>query len=506
MSNLKSLNERLDFMQITAPVQNRLRGIKFIVMEALPGALEAFYTRVREVPEAAKFFANEEMIRHAKGKQHGHWDIITNGRLDEDYARAVTHVGEVHARIGLAPRWYIGAYTLVLERMLDAVLKARWPQPRFGRKAGAHREVSAELAALVKATFLDMDLSISVFLESSEASRLAAESKMKASADMVVKSMGEAMSALAAGDLTHRIGEEIPLEYSQLRLDYNTAMEKLAGTLASIQTSSRVINNSIEELSQASDDMSRRTEQQAAALLQSTAALTELSEGVKRTAAGAAQVNGAVGAANNGANNSRTVVGEAGAAMGQIETSAREIGQIIGLIDDIAFQTNLLALNAGVEAARAGDAGRGFAVVASEVRALAQRSADAAKAIKGLISTSGAQVAQGVELVRKTGLALDTIGTNVAQIEGLVSGIASAARNQSGGLSQVSEAVAQMNQAVQQNAAMAEETTAAVHSLKSEIDQLNRSIGAFKLTRQAGSSGFNRIPVPARRRVAADQD
>ena len=248
--------------------------------------------------------------------------------------------------------------------------------------------------------------------------------------------------------------------------------------------------------------MSCRTEQQAAALLQTTTTLNELVEAVKRTAEGAAQVNEAVSAAYTGATNSRAVVGEAGAAMGQIEGSSREIGQIIGLIDDIAFQTNLLALNAGVEAARAGDAGRGFAVVASEVRALAQRSADAAKAIKGLISTSGAQVAQGVELVRKTGLTLDTIGGNVAQIEGLVSGIASAARNQSGGLAQVSEAVNQMNQAVQQNAAMVEETTAAVHSLKGEIDGLNSSIAAFKITR--GAAEFNRFPTPAKRRAYAD--
>jgi methyl-accepting chemotaxis protein len=143
-------------------------------------------------------------------------------------------------------------------------------------------------------------------------------------------------------------------------------------------------------------------------------------------------------------------------------------------------------------------------VVASEVRALAQRSADAAKAIKGLISTSSAQVAQGVELVRKTGVTLDAIGTNVAQIEGLVSGIASAARNQSGGLAQVSEAVTQMNQALQQNAAMVEQSTAAVHSLRGEIDGLGKSVSAFKIHRAGAPVDFNRLPVPAKRRQAAE--
>jgi len=504
MSNLKHLTERLNFMQITPQVQSRLRGLKTVVMGVMPAALDAFAGRAEGAPETAKFFTSKEALRQAVGKQHKHWEMITDGLLDEHYADAVTHVGEVHAKLGLEPRWYIGGYAIMLEKMLDAVIAARWPKPRFWRKAENATQATSDAATLIKAAFLDMDMVISVYIEAGERRRHEAEAKVKHSTDAVVAAMGEAMSALAKGDLTHRIGEGLPPEYAQLRQDFNTALERLAATLGNIQTSSHVINNSIEELAQAADDMSRRTEQQAAALLETTSALSELAEAVKRTAEGAAQVNGAVSAANTGAANSRSVVGEAGAAMGQIEGSSREIGQIIGLIDDIAFQTNLLALNAGVEAARAGDAGRGFAVVASEVRALAQRSADAAKAIKGLISTSSAQVAQGVELVRKTGITLDTIGTNVAQIEGLVSGIASAARNQSGGLSQVSEAVTQMNQALQQNSAMVEQSTAAVHSLRVEIDDLTKSVSAFKIQRAGAPIDFNRLPVPAKRRQAAE--
>src|ERR1700757_2859936 len=155
MSNLKNLTERLNFMQISTSVQSRLRGVKFIVMGALPDALEAFYTRMREVPETMKFFPNEDMIRHAKGKQHGHWDLITNGRLDEAYADAVMHVGEVHARIGLEPRWYIGGYTIVLEKMLHAGGAARWPKKGFGGKTGSEKQLAEEVSALVKATFLD---------------------------------------------------------------------------------------------------------------------------------------------------------------------------------------------------------------------------------------------------------------------------------------------------------------------------------------------------------------
>jgi methyl-accepting chemotaxis protein len=190
-------------------------------------------------------------------------------------------------------------------------------------------------------------------------------------------------------------------------------------------------------------------------------------------------------------------VAEAVQAMGQIEKSSQQISQIIGVIDEIAFQTNLLALNAGVEAARAGDAGRGFAVVASEVRALAQRSAEAAKEIKALISASSQQVGQGVNLVGETGKALQSIVTKVAEIDALVSEIAASALEQSTGLAQVNTAVNQMDQVVQQNAAMVEQSTAATHSLKGETEELADLIARFTVS-------SSRPPArPAPRQVTA---
>jgi methyl-accepting chemotaxis protein len=167
--------------------------------------------------------------------------------------------------------------------------------------------------------------------------------------------------------------------------------------------------------------------------------------------------------------------------MGEIETSARKIGQIIGVIDEIAFQTNLLALNAGVEAARAGEAGRGFAVVAQEVRALAQRAADAAKEIKVLVSTSMQQVERGVRLVGETGAALRRIQTGIAEINQAVAEIAASAREQAMGLAEVNTAVNQMDQTTQQNAAMVEQSTAATHSLATETAELNRAVGRFRV-------------------------
>jgi methyl-accepting chemotaxis protein len=475
------LAERLNFMNIDQKVLARLRGLKSILMPALLPALEAFYIKIQGQPQTSRFFPNADKILGAKALQRAHWDMISDGKADQDYLDAVTKVGEVHARVGLDPRWYIAGYALISEHLMTAVVKARWPKGGLWRKAGDGSEVAAEISALMKAVFLDMDLAISVYREASEKARLALEARANTTNETVMKLLGQAVAALAAGDLTHRIDDAMPPEYARLRDDFNAALERLGGTLSGIQASMGVINTSIDEIAFASDDLARRTEQQAASLLETTTALNELTGTVNRTASGAAQANVAVSSANSAAGNSRGVVAEAGEAMQQIEASSQEISQIIGLIDDIAFQTNLLALNAGVEAARAGDAGRGFAVVASEVRALAQRSAEAAKAIKTLISTSSDQVEQGVQLVNKTGQTLESIVSSVAQIDGLVASIAASAQQQSGGLSQVSVALGEVSQVVQQNAAMVQQATAATHSLKTEIELLNGSINAFKI-------------------------
>jgi methyl-accepting chemotaxis protein len=235
------------------------------------------------------------------------------------------------------------------------------------------------------------------------------------------------------------------------------------------------------EISQSAEELSRRTEQQAASLEETAAALAEITTNVRRTADGTNEAHNAVSAARSEAERSANVVRDAVKAMGEIETSARQISQIIGVIDEIAFQTNLLALNAGVEAARAGEAGKGFAVVASEVRALAQRSASAAKEIKALISTSSGQVGVGVQLVGQTGQTLDHILTSIADINKLVAEMAQSAKEQSAGLHEINSAIDQMDHVTQQNASMVEESTAASFVLASETQQLTALIERFKI-------------------------
>jgi len=316
-----------------------------------------------------------------------------------------------------------------------------------------------------------------------EAERAAAAQKQAE----VVSSLAEGLSRLSDGDLVFRLNKAFAAEYEQLRSDFNAAMTKLAEALGTVANNSNGISSGADEIARASDDLSRRTEQQAASLEQTAAALDQITATVKKTAAGARQASAAVSGARDDATHSGQVVAQAVEAMGLIEKSSQQIGQIIGVIDEIAFQTNLLALNAGVEAARAGEAGRGFAVVAQEVRALAQRSADAAKEIKALISASTQQVGAGVDLVGETGKALQQIVTKVAEVDSLVAEIAASAQEQSTGLGEVNTAVNQMDQVVQQNAAMVEQATAASHGLKSEANELNRLIGRFRLDGNASA-------------------
>jgi methyl-accepting chemotaxis protein len=297
----------------------------------------------------------------------------------------------------------------------------------------------------------------------------------------VVTAIGAGLEHLSAGDLTAQIMTTFAPEYEKLRDDFNAAVTRLQHTMQTVVGRTQALSAGAQEITQASDDLSKRTEQQAASLEETAAALDQITATVKKTAEGAVEARKVVAVAKEDAETSGAVVRDAVGAMTRIEQSSHEISQIIGVIDEIAFQTNLLALNAGVEAARAGDAGKGFAVVASEVRALAQRSAQAAKEIKGLISASTEQVSQGVELVGATGRALSRIAEQIAQINGVVSEIAASAQEQATGLNQVNAAVNQMDQVTQQNAAMVEQATAAAHSLREETNAVSELMARFRI-------------------------
>ena len=323
-----------------------------------------------------------------------------------------------------------------------------------------------------------------------ESERQATEAEQAA----VVDALGKALARLAEGDLTARVDGNLAGRYQRLKDDYNGAMTRLQEAMKAVADATGGLRSGADEIAGAAEDLSRRTEQQAASLEETAAALDEITATVKRTAEAARQASGAVTSAKADAEQSGGVVRETVSAMAEIERSSTQIAQIVGVIDEIAFQTNLLALNAGVEAARAGEAGKGFAVVASEVRALAQRSAEAAKEIKTLISSSTGHVSQGVKLVGGTGEALQRIAAQVSEIDGLVSGMAASAQEQATGLNEVNTAVNQMDQVLQQNAAMVEQTSAAAAGLRNETAEVARLVGRFRVQDGAAAAAPAQAP------------
>ena len=310
---------------------------------------------------------------------------------------------------------------------------------------------------------------------------------------LAVNGLAIGLKALAQGDLTKEIETPFSGPLEQARLDFNASLSGLREVIADIQKATAAIDAGSGEIRNAADDMSRRTERQAASVEETAAALEEITATVRDSSRRAEEASNLVGRTRQGAQQSGALVQDAVAAMGRIERSSNEISSIIGVIDEIAFQTNLLALNAGVEAARAGEAGKGFAVVASEVRALAQRSADAAKEIKELISTSAQQVEQGVRLVGDTGLSLESIVAEVNQVNDHVAAIAQSAREQATSLAEVNTAVNSIDQATQQNAAMAEQSTAASHGLVRETSALNALISRFSFVRDESGQDATRL-------------
>jgi methyl-accepting chemotaxis protein len=349
-----------------------------------------------------------------------------------------------------------------IERAFGAIKQEQIDDDRSAREATARRE-AREADAIVQRDI--------------EAERAALAREQ----EEIVAALAKACECLSAGNLTYRIAENFPPAYQKVKDDLNAAMGNMQNAILVIAHTARAIGVNSEAVSSTSDDLSRRTEQQAASLEETAATLTEITQTVKSAAEAALHAREVVAAADGDAKKGARVVREAVSAMDGIAKSAQQITHIIGVIDEIAFQTNLLALNAGVEAARAGEAGRGFAVVASEVRALAQRSAEAAKEIKGLISASTTQVGHGVELVAETGAALERIMAQVADVNTVIANIAAGAREQATGLDEVNIALGRMDQVTQQNAAMVQQSTETSRSLSHETNELSRLVGQFEI-------------------------
>ena len=504
----------------TGPDGDRIAKLSAALLAAGAGGDSVFALRERQAQldqDSAARIA--DMVRLSGGLAR-EVDTLVKGQ-EASAGAAVAHSGDV-TQNSLVVNGVLSGIVLVAALLIGWLYVQRIVIRRLnalagsmGRLASGDRAVAVDTAGGDEIT--GMAEAVQVFQSNmirgdglaSEASRLAEEretarrqadtvrTEAAAQQAAVVEGLAEGLSRLAKGDLTCLLERAFPSDYESLRGDFNAAVEQLKSVMEQIVTHADSLRSGTGEITASADDLSRRTEQQAASLEETAAALDQITATVRQTTEGAIQARDLVGTAKTDAERAEQVVGRAVGAMSSIEKSSGQISQIIGVIDEIAFQTNLLALNAGVEAARAGDAGRGFAVVASEVRALAQRSADAAKEIKTLISASSHEVKAGVDLVGQTGTALQRILAQVGDINAIVSGIAASAREQTTGLDQVNIAVNQMDQVTQQNAAMVEETTAASHSLARDTETLSGLIGRFNVGRGATRSHRGKAPVAA---------
>ncbi len=464
-SRQKTMQERLDFMGMGPAEMERLRALNKVMDGVMDRALGDFYQRVRGTAELQRHFPTEESTRSPRKRQHDHWRRIMTGQFDDDYEKAITRIGDIHAAIGLEPRWYIGGYGNVLHTVIQDMAGKRGAWTRKGRQW-----IAQDLSVIVRAALLDIELSTSAYLKRLDEARKKVEDQQHQD----FEELANALSRLATGDHSARISD---------RLNERTKFNETAMQLEKVMLGVRQVTASIEvgssEIAAATDDLATRTEQQAASLEQTSASLGQLSETVNLAATKAREAEQIASKAQDVADKSGKLAEETRAAMDLVSEGALQMRQIVDVIDGIAFQTNLLALNAGVEAARAGESGRGFAVVAAEVRVLAQRSAESVKTIQDLIEKSAEETRRGVELVESTNKALTELLGLFRTVTSIVMEMSSASQGQAVSISEINEAVRLLDNTTQQNAAMVEEANATTASLHQEAASLARLVTGF---------------------------
>ena len=437
--------------------------IKALIDRHAPNALEHLYAEINADPECARLLPTQELQAHAANAQLQHWGRLFSERFEGEAIARSEKIGNIHARIGLSPTYYINGYAVVLEQVIAKALTGNMVKRLTGRR------LARVISTLVKTALLDMQVALSAYSKAETAAR-----------DAMTEKMGTALSAMAEGDLSSPLGT-LPEAYGQIEEDFNDMRRHISGALVQMTESAKDVQLGANEISAAANDLALRTEKQAATLARAAEAVREVSEGITVTASSARLVNTSVAEADEQAQYGGGIVKSSVLAMDKIKKSSEEIAQITDVIEAISFQTNLLALNAGVEAARAGDAGKGFAVVASEVRALARRTSESASDIKQLITRSAGDVAEGVDLVAKTGAALDRIIEKVASATSQARDIASSSQSQADNMQGISREIEEMDRNTQHNAAMAEQSNAASRSLSHLAQDMARKVGQFRL-------------------------
>ncbi len=461
MSDDSNLNQRLGFVGLDKEARATLRGLQPLLNKEVPAALQTFYEKVRKTPEMRRFFQSEDHMEGASNRQEAHWALIAEGDFGQDYNDAVKKIGQVHARIGLEPRWYIGGYAIVTDHLLSAVVDEVFPTGFLGtRNTRKLDQARKSISSLMKTVMLDMDLAISAYLDTL-AGQLAARQKT------VIDALGAGLESLAAGDLTCVIEIDFPEDQMRLKDDFNKSVLSLRSTVDRALSAGANVLSGSQQLSATAEQLSQGAAEQAASTEQASASMEEMTSTIKQSAENASETEKI-------ARKSAADAVASGSAVEKAVSAMQTIASKIMVVQEIARQTDLLALNAAVEAARAGEHGRGFAVVASEVRKLAERSQAAAAEISTLSSET-------VKAAQSAGEILGRLVPDIQRTAQLVEEITAATREQNVGAAQINGAIQQLDKVTQQNSSAAEEMSTTAEELSMQAGELQNAIAYFRI-------------------------